>query len=830
MEQFNVTGMSCAACSARVEKAVSKVDGVSSCSVSLLTNSMGVEGTAKADDIIKAVEDAGYGASLKNDREKSAKSVDSDALKDTETPKIKKRLIASIIFLAVLMYISMGHMMWNFPLPSFLAENHIAMGLVQLLLTGIIMVINQHFFISGFKGIIHRSPNMDTLVALGSGAAFIYSTYALFAMTNAQLNGDMQAVMGYMHEFYFESAAMILTLITVGKMLEAHSKGKTTDALKGLMNLAPKTAVIVKDGVETEVSIDSVQKDDIFVVRPGESIPVDGIILEGSSAVNESALTGESIPTDKNVGDKVSAATINQSGFIRCKAERVGEDTTLSQIIRMVSDAAATKAPIAKIADKVSGIFVPVVIIIAIITAVIWLLIGDLFGSALQKAISVLVISCPCALGLATSVAIMVGNGVGARNGILFKTAVSLETSGNINIVALDKTGTITSGEPKVTDIVTSDGISEAELLQTAVTLECKSEHPLAKAIIGKAEEMQITRQEISNFQILAGNGLSGTLENTLVAGGNLNFISSRAEIVSEIKAKAEQLAENGKTPLFFSKGNKLLGIIAVADVIKEDSPRAIKELRDMGIKVVMLTGDNVKTADAIGKQAGVDEVIAGVLPDGKEKVIQKLKMQGKVAMVGDGINDAPALTSADVGIAIGAGTDIAIDAADIVLMKSRLSDVPAAIRLGRSTLRNIHENLFWAFIYNIIGIPLAAGLFIPIFGWGLNPMFGAAAMSLSSFCVVTNALRLNFVKIHSAKRDKKIKVKEKKKMTKTMKIEGMMCPHCEARVKQVLEELPEVESVVASHEKGTAELILNKEISDEILKKTVEEQGYKVL
>lgn len=830
MEQFNVTGMSCAACSARVEKAVSKLDGVSSCSVSLLTNSMGVEGTAKADDIIKAVEDAGYGASLKNDREKSAKSVDSDALKDTETPKIKKRLIASIIFLAVLMYISMGHMMWNFPLPSFLAENHIAMGLVQLLLTGIIMVINQHFFISGFKGIIHRSPNMDTLVALGSGAAFIYSTYALFAMTNAQLNGDMQAVMGYMHEFYFESAAMILTLITVGKMLEAHSKGKTTDALKGLMNLAPKTAVIVKDGVETEVSIDSVQKDDIFVVRPGESIPVDGIILEGSSAVNESALTGESIPADKDVGDKVSAATINQSGFIRCKAERVGEDTTLSQIIKMVSDAAATKAPIAKIADKVSGIFVPVVIIIAIITAVIWLLIGDPFGSALQRAISVLVISCPCALGLATPVAIMVGNGVGARNGILFKTAVSLETSGNINIVALDKTGTITSGEPKVTDIVTSDGISEAELLQTAVTLECKSEHPLAKAIIGKAEEMQITRQEISNFQILAGNGLSGTLENTLVAGGNLNFISSRAEIVSEIKAKAEQLAENGKTPLFFSKGNKLLGIIAVADVIKEDSPRAIKELRDMGIKVVMLTGDNVKTADAIGKQAGVDEVIAGVLPDGKEKVIQKLKMQGKVAMVGDGINDAPALTSADVGIAIGAGTDIAIDAADIVLMKSRLSDVPAAIRLGRSTLRNIHENLFWAFIYNIIGIPLAAGLFIPIFGWGLNPMFGAAAMSLSSFCVVTNALRLNFVKIHSAKRDKKIKVKEKKKMTKTMKIEGMMCPHCEARVKQVLEELPEVESVVASHEKGTAELILNKEISDEILKKTVEEQGYKVL
>lgn len=830
MEQFNVRGMSCAACSSRVEKAVSKVDGVNSCSVSLLTNSMGVEGTAKADDIIKAVENAGYGASLKSDRKKSDKPADSNTLKDTETPKIKKRLIASVIFLAVLMYISMGHMMWNFPLPSFLADNHIAMGLVQLLLAGIVMIINQHFFISGFKGIIHRSPNMDTLVCLGSGAAFVYSTYALFAMTTAQMNNDTQLVMSYMHELYFESAAMILTLITVGKMLEAHSKGKTTDALKGLMNLAPKTAVILKNGVETEVSIDSVQKGDIFVVRPGESIPVDGIILEGSSAVNEAALTGESIPSDKNVGDKVSAATINQSGFIKCKAERVGEDTTLSQIIKMVSDAAATKAPIAKIADKVSGIFVPVVIIIAIITAVIWILVGNPFGSALQRAISVLVISCPCALGLATPVAIMVGNGVGARNGILFKTAVSLEASGKINIVALDKTGTITSGNPKVTDIVTSDGVSESELLQTAVSLECKSEHPLAKAIISKAEEMQIIPQEISNFQIFAGNGLSGIYENATLAGGNKDFIDSKVEIGSDIKTKAEQLAESGKTPLFFSKGNKMLGIIAVADVIKEDSPEAIKELQNMGIKVVILTGDNAKTADAIGKQAGVDEVIAGVLPDGKEKVINKLKAQGKVAMVGDGINDAPALTSADVGIAIGAGTDIAIDAADVVLMKSRLSDVPAAIRLGKSTLRNIHENLFWAFIYNIIGIPLAAGLFIPIFGWRLNPMFGAAAMSLSSFCVVTNALRLNFVKIHSSKRDKKIKAKEKKIMTKTIKIEGMMCPHCEARVKQVLEALPEVESAVASHEKGTAELILNKEIADEVLKKAVEEQGYKVL
>lgn len=830
MEQFNITGMSCAACSARVEKAVSKVKDVSSCSVSLLTNSMRVEGNVKTEDIIRAVEAAGYGASLKNENRKSSDTAESDALKDTETPKIRKRLIASVIFLIALMYISMGHMMWHFPLPAFIADNHIAMGLVQLLLTGIVMVINQKFFISGFKGIIHRAPNMDTLVALGAGAAFVYSTYALFAMTNAQLSGDTQAVMSYMHEFYFESAAMILTLITVGKMLEAHSKGKTTDALKGLMKLAPKTAVIVKDDIETEVSIESVQKGDIFVVRPGENIPVDGIILDGSSAINESALTGESIPVDKSVGDKVSAATINQSGFIRCEATHVGEDTTLSQIIKMVSDASATKAPIAKIADKVSGVFVPVVITIAIITAIIWLLIGDPFGSALQRAISVLVISCPCALGLATPVAIMVGNGVGARNGILFKTAISLETSGKINIVALDKTGTITNGEPTVTDIITSNTITEAELLQAAVTLECKSEHPLAKAIISKADEMQIASQKITDFQILAGNGLTGMIGNTELAGGNLNFISSKAEIDSDTKAKAEQLAESGKTPLYFSKGNKSLGVIAVADIIKEDSPRAIKELQNMGIRVVMLTGDNAKTADAIGKQAGVDKVIAEVLPDGKEKVIKNLRKQGKVAMVGDGINDAPALTTADVGIAIGAGTDIAIDAADIVLMKSTLSDVPAAIRLGRATLRNIHENLFWAFIYNIIGIPLAAGLFIPIFGWKLNPMFGAAAMSLSSFCVVTNALRLNFVKIYSSKRDKKIKAKEIIKMTKTIKIEGMMCPHCEARVKQVLEALPEVNSVVVSHEKGTAELILNKEVSDEILKGTVEGQGYKML
>ncbi|MCH5296087.1 MAG: heavy metal translocating P-type ATPase [Ruminococcus sp.] len=830
MKQFNITGMSCAACSTRVEKAVLKVNGVESCSVSLLTNSMGVEGTATSDDIIKAVEKAGYGASLKNNSKKTVKSNGSDSLKDTETPKTRKRLIASVIFLAVLMYISMGHMMWNFPLPPFMADNHIAMGLVQLLLTGIIMVINQKFFISGFKGIIHRAPNMDTLVALGAGAAFIYSTYALFAMTNAQLNGDMQAVMSYMDEFYFESAATILTLITVGKLLEAHSKGKTTDALKGLMKLSPKTAIIIKDGTETEVSVDSVQKGDIFVVRPGENIPVDGIILDGNSAVNESALTGESIPVDKTVGDKVSAATINQSGFLRCEATRVGEDTTISQIIKMVSDASATKAPIAKTADKVSGVFVPVVITIAVITAIIWLIIGNPFGEALQRAISVLVISCPCALGLATPVAIMVGNGVGARKGILFKTAVSLEASGKINIVALDKTGTITSGEPKVTDIITSDGVNESELIQAALSLECKSEHPLAKAIISKADEMLITSKEVTDFQILSGNGLVGTLEEKQLAGGNLNFIRSKAEIDNETKIKAEHLAESGKTPLYFSQGNKLLGVIAVADVIKEDSPQAIKELRNMGIKVVMLTGDNSKTANAIGKQAGVDEVIAGVLPDGKEKVIRELKTHGKVAMVGDGINDAPALTSADVGIAIGAGTDIAIDAADIVLMKSTLSDVPAAIRLGRKTLRNIHENLFWAFIYNIIGIPLAAGLFIPIFGWRLNPMFGAAAMSLSSFCVVTNALRLNFVNIHSSKRDKKTKTKETKKMTKTMKIEGMMCPHCEARVKQVLEALPEVDSAVASHEKGTAELVLNKEISDEILKKTVEEQGYKVI
>ncbi len=833
MEQFNVKGMSCAACSTRVEKAVSKVSGVKSCSVSLLTNSMGVEGTAKVDDIIKAVEAAGYGASLKGEKSDKPSDADNDALKDTETPKIRKRLIASIIFLVILMYFSMGHMMWGFPLPSYFDGNHVAMGLVQLLLTGIVMVINQKFFVSGFKGLIHGAPNMDTLVALGSGAAFIYSTYALFAMTSAQISGDMEAVMTYMDEFYFESAAMILTLITVGKMLEAHSKGKTTNALKGLMKLAPKTAVVVKDGIETEVSIDKVQKGDIFVVRPGENIPVDGIIIDGDSAVNESALTGESIPVDKSKGDSVSAATINQSGFIRCEATRVGEDTTLSQIIKMVSDAAATKAPIAKIADKVSGIFVPAVIAVAVVTAIVWLLIGDAFGAALQRAISVLVISCPCALGLATPVAIMVGNGVGARNGILFKTAVSLESAGRVNIVALDKTGTITKGEPRVTDIITNDGVSEDELLKAAIALECKSEHPLAKAIIIKANEAKITADEVDDFEVLAGNGLAGRLNGEELIGGNLKFISTKVKIDNSIRRTAEALAEEGKTPLFFSRGGKMLGIIAVADVIKEDSPAAIKALRNMGIKVVMLTGDNEKTAKAIGRLAGVDEVIAGVLPDGKEQVVRNLKTQGKVAMVGDGINDAPALTSADIGIAIGAGTDIAIDAADIVLMKSRLSDVPAAIRLGRSTLRNIHENLFWAFIYNVIGIPLAAGLFIPLFGWRLNPMFAAAAMSLSSFCVVTNALRLNLAKIHNSKRDKKIKSQEKNDMSnstvKTLKIEGMMCSHCEGRVKQALEALPEVDRAIASHKIGTAEITLNKPVSDDVLKKAVEEQGYKV-
>lgn len=832
MVQYNVTGMSCAACSSRVEKAVSNVEGVTACSVSLLTNSMGVDGTASPQAIIAAVEAAGYGASLK-DKTADKSVTDDDVLADRETPAIRRRLIASLVFLAALMYISMGHMMWGFPLPQFLAENHVAMGLVQLLLTAIVMVINQKFFISGFKGLIHRAPNMDTLVALGSGTAFVYSTIALFAMTDAQLKGDAAAVMSYMHEFYFESAAMILALITVGKMLEARSKGKTTDALKGLMKLAPKTATVVADGKETVVPIEQVKKGDIFAVRPGENIPVDGIIIEGSSAVNESALTGESIPVDKSSGDSVSAATLNQSGYIRCEAVRVGEDTTLSQIIKMVSDAAATKAPIAKIADKVSGVFVPAVITVAIITAIVWLACGQSVGFSLARAISVLVISCPCALGLATPVAIMVGNGVGAKNGILYKTAVSLETAGRIQTVVLDKTGTITKGEPSVTDIVPFGDITENELLKAAVSLECKSEHPLAAAINAKAELENIEAENVEEFRALPGNGLEALQNGEALYGGNLSFVSKRTTILPESKATAERLADEGKTPLFFCRGNKLLGIIAVADVIKEDGAKAVSELKNMGIHVVMLTGDNEKTANAVGRQAGVDEVIAGVLPDGKEKSVQKLKQSGRVAMVGDGINDAPALTAADLGIAIGAGTDVAIDAADVVLIKSRLSDVPAAIRLGRKTLRNIHENLFWAFIYNVIGIPLAAGVFINLFGWQLNPMFGAAAMSLSSFCVVTNALRLNFADIRNSKRDKKIKQKiqkESSEMEKTMKIEGMMCPHCEARVKQVLEALPEVDSAIVSHEKGEAVLTLNKDVSDEILKKTVEEQGYKVL
>lgn len=831
MQQYNVKGMSCAACSSRVEKAVSKLDGVTSCSVSLLTNSMGVEGSATPQQIIKAVEDAGYSASLKNNSDKKSQSKNnSEMFKDTETPSIRRRLIASLIFLSVLMYISMGHM-FGLPLPQFLAENHIANGLTQLLLTAIVMVINQKFFISGFKGLIHRTPNMDTLVALGSGTAFIYSTYALFAMTQAHHIGDMTAVANYMHEFYFESSAMILTLITVSKMLEARSKGKTTDALKSLMNLSPKTAVLLIDGVETEVSVDSVKKGDTFVVRPGESVPVDGVVLDGITAVDESALTGESIPVDKAVGDTVSAATINRSGFIRCQASRVGEDTTLSQIIKMVSDASATKAPIAKIADKVSGVFVPAVIAVAIVTAIVWLLIGESAGFALARAISVLVISCPCALGLATPVAIMVGSGVGARNGILYKTAVSLEEAGKIKIVALDKTGTITKGEPVVTDIIPYD-TDETTLLKTAFALECKSEHPLAKAIIAKADKENLTSDEVESFQISPGNGLSALLAGEQIFGGNLNFISEKSEVPQKIKNTAEKLAQDGKTPLFFSRNKKLLGIIAVADVIKEDSPEAIKELQNMGIRVVMLTGDNEKTAQAIGKQAGVDEVIAGVLPDGKASVVNKLAQQGKVAMVGDGINDAPALTSADIGIAIGAGTDVAIDAADIVLMKSRLSDVPAAIKLGKATLRNIRENLFWAFIYNVIGIPLAAGLFIPIFGWKLNPMFGAAAMSLSSFCVVSNSLRLNFAKIRSSIRDKKINTteKESKKMEKTLKIDGMMCPHCEATVKKVLEELDGVAQAVASHEKGTAVVTLEKDVDFSTLKATVENQGYTVI
>ena len=841
MEQYNVTGMSCAACSARVEKAVSKVPGVTSCSVSLLTNSMGVEGTADPAQVIAAVEEAGYGATEKGagaqegaQVKASSVSAAEDSLKDRETPKMKRRLIASLCFLVPLMYFSMGHMMWGWPVPSFLEGNHVAMGLIQLLLTTAVMVVNQKFFISGFKGLIHRAPNMDTLVALGAGASYGYSLYALFAMTDAQMRGDAAGVMSYMHEFYFESAAMILTLITVGKMLEARSKGKTTDALKSLMKLAPKTATVIRDGAEETVSIDQVRKGDVFVVRPGENIPVDGVILEGHSAVNESALTGESIPVDKDAGDAVSAATLNQSGFLRCEATRVGEDTTLSQIIQMVSDAAATKAPIAKVADRVSGVFVPAVIGIALVTILVWLIAGQTIGFALARGISVLVISCPCALGLATPVAIMVGNGMGAKNGIMFKTAVSLEETGKTQIVALDKTGTITSGEPKVTDMIPADGVTEEELLTCAYALEKKSEHPLARAVIAKAEEEGTVRvQETEDFHAVPGNGLTGVLAGEKLAGGNLSFISRNAVIPDEAGKRAEELAAEGKTPLFFSRDGRFIGMIAVADVIKEDSPRAVKELRDMGIHVVMLTGDNERTAKAIGAQAGVDEVIAGVLPDGKESVIRSLKKKGRVAMVGDGINDAPALTRADIGIAIGAGTDIAIDAADVVLMKSRLSDVPAAIRLSRATLRNIHENLFWAFFYNVIGIPLAAGVWIPLFGWQLNPMFGAAAMSLSSFCVVSNALRLNWFKMYDARRDKKIKNDHKNKeettMTKTMKIEGMMCGHCEARVKKVLEALPEVDAAEVSHEAGTAVVTMNAEVSDEGLKKAVEDQDYKV-
>ena len=886
MKQYTVTGMSCAACSSRVEKAVSKVPGVTACSVSLLTNSMGVEGDVPPETVIHAVEDAGYGASLKGQgtaAQAQSASEAEDALKDRETPVLKHRLIASLGFLAVFMYMSMGHMMWGWPLPHFMDGNHVAMGLLQLLLAGIIMVINQKFFISGFKGLLHRAPNMDTLVALGSGASFIYSTYALFAMTDAQLKGNDTAVMSYMHEFYFESAAMILALITVGKMLEARSKGKTTDALKGLMKLAPKTAVIIRDGVETKVPIEEVKKGDVFVVRPGENIPVDGVVLEGASAVNEAALTGESIPVDKAQGDPVSAATVNQSGYLRCEATRVGEDTSLSQIIRMVSDAAATKAPIAKIADRVSGVFVPAVITIAVVTTIVWLLAGQTFGFALARGISVLVISCPCALGLATPVAIMVGNGMGAKNGILFKTAVSLEETGKMDIVALDKTGTITSGEPRVTDVIPSGGVTEKELVSLALSLEKKSEHPLAKAVLLYAKEQQVDAPEAADFQALPGNGLSGTLDGASLAGGSFSYISGHTTVSAQEQASFERLAAEGKTPLCFMKNGRLAGMIAVADVIKEDSPQAVKELQNMGIRVVMLTGDNERTARAIGAQAGVDEVIAGVLPDGKESVIRSLKEQGRVAMVGDGINDAPALTRADIGIAIGAGTDIAIDAADVVLMKSRLSDVPAAIRLSRATLRNIHENLFWAFFYNVVGIPLAAGLWYPIFGWKLNPMFGAAAMSLSSFCVVTNALRLNLFKMHDASKDhpmrkraekaankggekaenagavrmgaedtrsigqtangnetvsKEMQKSENQKnninmegitMTKTMNIEGMMCGHCEARVKKALEALAGVESAEVSHEKGTAVVSMSADVADDTLKEAVEAQDYKV-
>ena len=856
MKQYTVTGMSCAACSARVEKAVSKVDGVTSCSVSLLTNSMGVEGSATDAQIVEAVEQAGYGASPKgtateSENDKANNSLEQlkaaqDALVDRETPKLRNRLIASLIFLVVLMYFSMGHMMWGWPLPEFFNGNHVAMGLLQLLLTVAVMVINQKFFISGFKGLIHGAPNMDTLVALGSAASFGYSVYALFAMTAAQVKGDMDAVMSYMHEFYFESAAMILALITVGKMLEAHSKGKTTDALKSLMQLAPKTATVVRDGVEQEISVDAVLKGDIFVVRPGENIPVDGEIIDGTTAVNESALTGESIPVDKQPKDAVSAATVNQSGFIKCRATRVGEDTTLSQIIQMVSDAAATKAPIAKIADRVSGIFVPAVITIAIITIIAWLIAGETVGFALARGISVLVISCPCALGLATPVAIMVGNGKGAKSGILFKTAASLEATGRTQIVALDKTGTITSGEPKVTDIVPDEtffegtGNNDGKLLAIAASVEAKSEHPLAKAIMERAKTDEIAVAEVTDFSAVVGNGLTATLAGKMIKAGNLAFVSKFVKVSDDMRAKAVEFSKEGKTPLFFAADDRLCGIIAVADTIKEDSPEAVRQLKNMGIRVVMLTGDNEQTANAIGKQAGVDEVIAGVLPDGKEAVIRKLKKQGRVAMVGDGINDAPALTRADMGIAIGAGSDVAIDAADVVLMKSRLIDVPAAVRLSRATLTNIHENLFWAFFYNVIGIPLAAGLWYPLLGWKLNPMFGAAAMSLSSFCVVTNALRLNLCRVYDPKHDRKAtpdrknktnkpNESEEKSMTKTMNIEGMMCGHCEARVKKALEALDAVSEAAVSHESGTAVVTLSSDISDEKLKETVEAEDYKV-
>lgn len=832
MKQYNVTGMSCASCVARVEKAVNKVEGVTSCSVNLLTNSMSVDGDVNSSDVISAVEKAGYGASLKGNSSKENKTND-EPLKDTETPKLKKRLFSSLIFLLLLMYISMGHMMWGFPLPSILANNHIAMCLIQLLLTGIIMVINQKFFISGFKALIHRSPNMDTLVALGAGASFIYSVYALFAMTNAQVNNDMSLVMKYMDEFYFESAGMILTLITLGKMLESYSKGKTTNAIKGLMNLAPKKATILVDNVEKVVPIEEVKIGDIFIVKPGENIPVDGVVIEGESAVNESALTGESIPVDKTVGDNVSGATVNQSGFIKCKATKVGEDTTLSQIIKMVSDASATKAPIAKVADKVSGVFVPIVISIAVVTIIVWLLCGATFGNALVRGISVLVISCPCALGLATPVAIMVGNGVGAKNGILFKNATSLETTGKVSYVLLDKTGTITNGTPVVTDIIPSENYTQDDLLSYASSLESKSEHPLAKAVVQKAIDSNIKTLDTTDFKSLTGNGVSAKINGKTIVGGSVKHISSITNTDENIIKQADDLATKGKTPLLFVMDNQLLGIIAVADVVKSDSPKAIKELQNMGIKVVMVTGDNEKTAQAIAKESGVDEVIADVLPDGKEKVVTQYKEKGMVAMVGDGINDAPALTRADIGIAIGAGTDVAIDSADIVLMKSKLTDVSGAIRLSRGTLRNIHENLFWAFIYNVIGIPLAAGVWIPIFGWTLSPMFGAAAMSLSSFCVVTNALRLNFLNIRSSKRDRKIKnktnKKEKNTMTTTLKINGMMCPHCEATVKTALESIDGVTSAEVSHESGTAVVTLSKEVSEDVLKKAVVDKGYTV-